>query len=76
MSRQLVDHSPDLKRLQDEGYDIEISNSNYLLVKVPYVTACKQVARGTLTGVRLGLEPRDLLIRRGPARAALPITVT
>jgi hypothetical protein len=48
MSRQLVNHSPDLKRLQDEGYDIEISNSNYLLVKVPYVTARKQVARGTL----------------------------
>ena len=48
MSRQLVGHSPDLKRLQDEGYDIEVSNSNYLLVRVPYVTAGKQVARGTL----------------------------
>ena len=48
MSRQLVGHSPDLKRLQDEGYDIEVSNSNYLLVRVPYVTSGKQVARGTL----------------------------
>jgi hypothetical protein len=48
MSKRLVDHSPDLKRIQDEGYDIEISNSNYLLVRVPYVTARKQVARGTL----------------------------
>ena len=48
MSRQLVDHSPDLKRLQDEGYDIEVSNSNHLLVRVPYVTVGKQVARGTL----------------------------
>lgn len=48
MSRQLVGHSPDLKLLQDEGYDIEVSNSNYLLVRVPYVTAGKQVARGIL----------------------------
>ena len=48
MSRQLVGRSLDLKRLQDEGYDIEISNSNYLLVRVPYVTVGKQVARGTL----------------------------
>jgi hypothetical protein len=48
MSRQLVGRSPDLKRLQDEGYDIEISSSNYLLVRVPYVTASKGVARGTL----------------------------
>jgi len=48
MSRQLVDRSPDLKRLQDEGYDIEINSSNYLLLRVPYVAARKAVARGTL----------------------------
>ncbi len=47
MSRQLVSHSPDLKRLQNEGYDIEI-RSNFLLVKVPYVTASKAVAIGIL----------------------------
>ena len=48
MSEQLVNHSPDLRRLRDEGYDIEI-RSNYLLVKqVPYVTANRVVARGIL----------------------------
>src|SRR6266446_10259778 len=48
MSEQLVNHSPDLRRLRDEGYDIEI-RSNYLLVKqVPYVTAERVVARGIL----------------------------
>src|SRR6202162_2634777 len=48
MSEQLVNHSPDLRRLRDEGYDIEI-RSNYLLVKqVPYVTADRVVARGIL----------------------------
>jgi len=48
MSKQLISRSPDLQRLRDEGYDVEI-RSNYLLVKdVPYVTADRAVAYGTL----------------------------
>lgn len=47
MSRQLVNHSPDLLRLQEEGYDIEIRSSN-LLVKVPYVTSDQVVATGLI----------------------------
>ncbi len=48
MSQQLIARSPDLKRLCDEGYDIEI-RAGYLLLKgVPYVTAARKVARGTL----------------------------
>ncbi len=48
MSPQLVSRSPDLKRLRDEGYDIEV-RSNYLLVKdVPYVNSRKVVRRGIL----------------------------
>ena len=47
MSRQLVRASPDLLRLQEEGYDIEIRGTN-LLVRVPYVNADKQVKAGIL----------------------------
>jgi predicted ThiF/HesA family dinucleotide-utilizing enzyme len=47
MSSQLVSRSSDLQRLRDEGYDIEVRSTN-LLVKVPYVTATKTVAQGTL----------------------------
>ncbi len=48
MSSSLVSHSPDLRRLRDEGYDLEI-RANYLLVHhVPYVTADRKVAYGTL----------------------------
>lgn len=48
MSRKPISLSPDLKRLRDEGYDIEI-RSGYLLVKdVPYVNAAREVKRGTL----------------------------
>jgi uncharacterized protein DUF6791/ThiF family protein len=48
MSPQPINRSPDLKRLRDEGYDIEI-RAGYLLVKdVPYVNASRQVRRGIL----------------------------
>lgn len=51
MSHQLIAHSPDLKRLQDEGYDIEV-RSGYLLVKhVPYVNSRKEIEYGTLVSV-------------------------
>ncbi len=48
MSQQLISRSPDLKKLQDEGYDVEI-RSGYLLIKdVPYVNAKKEIMRGIL----------------------------
>jgi hypothetical protein len=48
MSHKLISHSADLKKLRDEGYDIEI-RSGYLLVKdVPYVNARREVKRGLL----------------------------
>ena len=48
MSHQLISRSPDLKRLQNEGYDLEI-RSGFLLTKgIPYVNARREVCRGTL----------------------------
>lgn len=48
MSQQLISRSPDLKRLRDEGYDVEV-RSNCLLVKdVPYVDSKKEIKAGTL----------------------------
>lgn len=48
MSRQLISRSPDLQRLENEGYDLEI-RAGYLLVKdVPYVNSKREVKRGTL----------------------------
>ena len=49
MSQSLISHSADLKRLRDEGYEVEISASNYLLIhNVPYVNSQTEIARGTL----------------------------
>jgi tRNA A37 threonylcarbamoyladenosine dehydratase len=48
MSQQLINRSPDLKRLRDEGYDVEVQ-SNYLVVKsVPYVNSKREIKIGTL----------------------------
>ena len=48
MSQQLIDRSPDLKKLRDEGYHLEI-RYGYLLVKdVPYVNSHREVKFGTL----------------------------
>ena len=48
MSHLLISRSPDLKRLRDEGYEVDV-RGNYLLVhSVPYVNAQSQVAFGSL----------------------------
>ncbi len=48
MSRLPIARSADLKRLQDEGYDVEIRHAHLLVKDVPYVTPQRQVQRGTL----------------------------
>jgi hypothetical protein len=48
MSQQLISRSPDLKRLRDEGYDVEIRSGHVLINDVPYVNAMKEVKLGTL----------------------------
>lgn len=48
MSRQLISRSPDLRRLQDDGYEVEIRSNLLLVGHVPYVDAERQVRFGTL----------------------------
>lgn len=48
MSLELINRSSDLKRLRDEGYEVEVVNSYLLLNNIPYVNEKKQVSYGTL----------------------------
>ena len=48
MSRRPIDLSPDLKRLRDEGYDIEVVDGYLLVHDVPYLNHEKQLRRGVL----------------------------
>jgi hypothetical protein len=64
MSRRPISRSDDLRKLQDEGYDLEI-RSSYLLVKhVPFRDAAGGVSYGTLmSGLELAgdltVQPHD-----------------
>ena len=48
MSQKLISHSPDLKRLQDQGYSLEVRSGYLLLSHVPYVTKTREIKLGTL----------------------------
>jgi molybdopterin/thiamine biosynthesis adenylyltransferase len=49
MSQELVNRSPDLKRLRDEGFAIEVVQPAYLVVRdVPYVNSSREVKLGIL----------------------------
>lgn len=48
MSAKLISRNPDLKRLQDEGYEVEVRNGYLILRAIPYVTSRSEVALGML----------------------------
>lgn len=48
MSAKLIARSPDLKKLQDEGYEIDVRSGFLIVRSVPYVTPGKTVAFGTV----------------------------
>ena len=48
MSQQLISLSPDLKRLQDEGYELEVKEAHAIVSSVPYLNNQKQIKFGTL----------------------------
>jgi len=48
MSQELINRSPDLKRLREDGYEIDIVGGHLLLKHVPYVAAQRDVKFGTL----------------------------
>ena len=48
LSLTLINLSPDLKRLEDDGYELGVRSGYLLLKQVPYVTESGNVKRGTL----------------------------
>lgn len=58
MSQQLINHSPDLKRLRDEGYEIEVRGGYLLIHHIPFVDQNKQIQYGVLVST-LTLSSND-----------------
>lgn len=48
MSQRLISLSDDLRRLRDNGYEVDIVAGHVILTHVPYVTAGRRVEYGTL----------------------------
>ncbi|GAA4924615.1 ThiF family adenylyltransferase [Mucilaginibacter defluvii] len=48
MSLQLINHSPDLKRLRDEGYEVEVHGGYLIIHHVPYLNNKLEIKYGTL----------------------------
>lgn len=48
MLQRLLDHSEDLKKLVDEGYELELIGSFVLVHHIPYVTKNKSIEYGSL----------------------------
>jgi molybdopterin/thiamine biosynthesis adenylyltransferase len=48
LSREIIAATPALKRLHDDGFELAIKKAHLLVSSVPYVTAARTVARGTL----------------------------
>jgi len=48
MQQQLINHSPDLKRLRDEGYEIETKDGYLIVHNIPYVNKEKEVKLGKI----------------------------
>ncbi len=51
MSLQLINHSPDLKQLRNEGFEMEIKGGYLLIHQIPFVNHSKEIKRGTLISV-------------------------
>ncbi len=48
MYQELINHSPDLKRLKDEGYGIQIKGGLLIVHQIPYVNSKGEIAYGKL----------------------------
>lgn len=48
MSQPLINHSSDLKRLQDEGYKLELRDGHLLVHRIPYVNSSSEIGEGVL----------------------------
>lgn len=48
MSAKLISRNPDLKKLQDEGYEVEVRSGHLVLRSVPYLTSRREIALGMI----------------------------
>lgn len=71
MSDTLISRSPDLQRLRDEGYSVEVLQGHLVVHDIPYVNARREVVRGKFVcalspqGDRTGPPPNHVMLFMG-----------
>src|SRR5438105_203319 len=60
MSQRIINLSPELKRLRDEGFGVDVRGGCLIVHPLPYVTSKCQIAHGTLV-VKLNLASDEQL---------------
>lgn len=48
MQQELINHSPDLKKLLDGGYEFEVIGGHLIVHHIPYLNSAKVIKYGTL----------------------------
>ena len=48
MSQELINHSDDLKKLQNEGYELDVNNGYGIVSHIPYLKALESKWRNRL----------------------------
>lgn len=66
----LINHSPDLKQLWDEGYVLEIRGAFLLVHEIPYVNSKREIKKGTLVST-LNLSSAEKQLRPKPMSSTL-----
>lgn len=60
MQHRLINHSPDLKRLRDEGYDLEVKGGYVCIHHIPYVNAQMEIKHGKLISALTLVSPTSI----------------
>jgi len=60
MQRLDINHNPDLKKLEDEGYVFEVNGPHLLVHEIPYVNLKKEIKYGTIVTVLSFIDPATI----------------
>lgn len=60
MQQQLINLNPDLKKLWDEGFEIEVRGGHLLAHRIPYVSPSLKVQYGSLVAVLTYATPTKI----------------
>jgi len=65
MSQELINRSPDLKQLQDEGFELEVSGSHAIVHHVPYLNDMREIREDGILVSPIALQGQRASYKHG-----------